>query len=71
MAAAKLCQTQKMNPSHLLKAAAASPSIQPYAMGLAILLMLILRSMKYSKQNWREVLQVLSLSPNFETIKIK
>ena len=48
-----------MNPSHSLKTAAVSPGILPYAMGLDILLKFILRRMKCSKKNWREVLQVL------------
>lgn len=51
MAAAKLCQTHGINPSRFLKTAAVSPCILPYAMGLAILLMFILRSLKCSKQN--------------------
>lgn len=51
MAAAKLSQTCRINAPHFLKTAAVSPSILSYATGLATLLMFILRSMKWSKQN--------------------
>jgi len=46
MAAAKLCQIHKVNPSHFLKTAVVSHSVLPYTVGLAILLMFILKSMK-------------------------
>lgn len=70
MTAAKLSHKHKMNQSHFQKAAVVSPNILPYTMGLGILLMFILRSMKCSKQNGKEVLQVLSLTSTFGTIKI-